>query len=64
VTKNASREIFVSNKRSDKNARPIPLKLTRLDEGLYRIEVDQPLENGEYSLSPEGSNDAFNFQIY
>jgi hypothetical protein len=26
--------------------------------------VDEPLENGEYTLSPEGSNDTFSFQIY
>lgn len=63
ISKSGAREIFVPNKRG-KNQKPIPLKVTRLEEGLYRIEVDTPLENGQYTLSPEGSNDAFAFEIY
>jgi len=45
-------------------ARPIRLNVTRLDENLYKIEVDEILENGEYSLSPADSNQVFCFQIY
>jgi hypothetical protein len=45
-------------------ARPIRLNVTRLDENLYKIEVDEILENGEYSLSPVDSNQVFCFQIY
>ena len=44
--------------------RPIHLQVTRLDDRLYRVEVDEPLENGEYSLSPDGSDQTFSFQIF
>jgi hypothetical protein len=62
--KNGSREVTVSHKKQKNVAKPIHLSITRLDDNLYRVEVDQPLENGEYTISPEGSNDTFNFQIY
>lgn len=62
--KNGAREVTVSHKKAKNVAKPIYLNVTKLDEGLYKIEVDQPLENGEYTLSPEGSNDTFSFQIY
>ena len=61
--KNGNREVVISHKKQ-KNAKPIYLMVTKLDDNLYRVEVDQPLENGEYTISPEGSNDTFNFQIY
>ena len=59
-----NREVVIPQKKVKNPPKPVPLKVTRLDEELYRIEVDQPLENGEYTLSPDGSNDAFCFQIY
>ena len=41
------------------------MEVTRLSsDGIYKIEVDQELEPGEYSLSPEGSNQVFCFQVY
>jgi hypothetical protein len=45
-------------------AHPTRLNVTRLDDNLYKIEVDEILENGEYSLSPADSNQVFCFQIY
>ena len=63
VNKAGNREIVMGGKRSRKD-KPIPLKVTKLEEGLYKVEVDTPLENGQYTLSPEGSNDAFAFEIY
>jgi hypothetical protein len=62
VNKAGNREVSLG-KRSRKD-KPIPLKVTRVDEGLFRVEVDTPLENGEYTLSPEGSDEAFAFTIY
>jgi hypothetical protein len=62
--KNGNREVVVSHKKQKNAAKPIHLMITKLDDNLYRVEVDQPLENGEYTISPEGSNDTFNFQIY
>ena len=42
----------------------IRLEVTRLDTGLYRLEVTDSLEAGEYSLTPEGSNQVFCFQVH
>ena len=47
-----------------RNSKPLHLAVTRLGQGLYRIEVDEELDNGEYALSPMGSSRVFCFQIY
>jgi len=44
--------------------RPVFVLVTMLEPGLYRVEVNEPLEDGEYCLSPEGSNDVFCFSEY
>jgi hypothetical protein len=62
--KDGNREVVIGHKKPKNVAQPIHLMVTKLDQNLYRIEVDEPLENGEYTLSPEGSNDTFSFQIY
>jgi hypothetical protein len=62
--RNGNREVVVPTKKVKNPPKPIPLKVTKLDDRLYRIEVDNPLDNGEYTLSPDGSNDAFAFEIY
>ncbi|MFB3830157.1 MAG: hypothetical protein ACE15B_25545 [Bryobacteraceae bacterium] len=62
-SRNGQREILFRKKKN--NARPIRITVTRLSQdNLYRIEVDESLENGEYSLSPEGLNQVFCFQVY
>ena len=61
--KNGRRQLTLSRKRSDKSG-PFHLSITKLDKDLYRVEADEVLENGEYSLSPNGSNVVFCFQIY
>jgi hypothetical protein len=38
--------------------------VNRLENGLYRVEVNEYIENGEYCLSPEGSNKSFCFTTY
>lgn len=61
-SRNGQREILFRKKKS--NTRPIRLETTRLaSDNLYRIEVDESLENGEYSLTPEGSNQVFCFAV-
>lgn len=62
--KNGKREVVVGHKNPKNVSKPLHLNVTRLDDNLYRVELDQPLENGEYALSPEGSNDTFSFQVY
>jgi len=61
--KNGRRQLTLSRKRSDKSV-PFHLSITKLDKDLYRVEADEALENGEYSLSPNGSNAVFCFQVY
>jgi hypothetical protein len=62
-SKGGQREVLI-RRRNKLVARPIRLNVTRLDENLYKIEVDEILENGGYSLSPSDSNQVFCFQIY
>jgi hypothetical protein len=59
--KSDHREILFSPKHPPKAIR---VEVTRLDSGLYRLEVNESLEPGEYSLSPEGSNQVFCFQVF
>ena len=58
------REIILSKKAKKNAPRPIRVLVSRIDGRLYRIEVAQTLEPGEYSLSPSDSNQAFCFSVY
>jgi len=63
-TKNGQREVQFSRKKKQ-TAKPHRLSFTRLtSDNLYRIEVDESLENGEYSLTPDGTNQVFCFQVF
>jgi hypothetical protein len=62
--KNGRREIFLPQKRKKDSPRPVHLSITKLGGGLYRIEANETLENGEYALTPDGSNQVFSFQVY
>jgi hypothetical protein len=35
--------------------------VTALDKGLFKLEVNEYLPNGEYCLSPDGTNQVFCF---
>jgi len=61
--KGGNRQVVISKKRG---SHPLRLTATRLADKLYRIEVNEGmgLPNGEYSLSPEGSNQVFCFAVY
>jgi hypothetical protein len=61
-SRNGRREIVFSPKKQPKAIR---VELTRLNTAkLYRLEVEESLEPGEYALSAEGSNQVFCFQVY
>lgn len=60
-SRNGRRELLATPKRPPK---PIRIEVDRIAERLYKIEVGDSLEAGEYSLSPEGSNQVFCFQVY
>ena len=59
--KNGHREILFAARKPPK---PILIEVTPLDGNLYKIEVSTSLEPGEYSLSPEGSNQVFCFAVF
>ena len=60
--RNGRRELTVSPKKPGK---PIRVQVTKLSsDGLYKIEVGDSLDPGEYSLSPTDSNLAFCFQVF
>jgi hypothetical protein len=61
--KNGRRELTLQQKRS-RNNRPLHMQVTRVEPGLFRIEASETLENGEYGISPAGSNRVFCFQVY
>lgn len=60
--KSGNREVSLSSGR--RRNRPLHLTVTPLTNRLYRLEADEPLENGEYVLSPNGDERAFCFEIY
>jgi hypothetical protein len=62
--KSGHREVTMVPKRARGGPRPLRLSVTRLEQGLYRIEAGETLENGEYSISPSDSNRVFCFQVY
>ena len=62
--KGGNREVTFSGGRRRGGARFLHLAVTPLGGHLYKIEVDEPLENGEYALSPAGDNRVFCFEIY
>lgn len=62
--KNGNREVSMSTGKRKGGARPLHLLVTPLQNHLFKVEVSEPLENGEYGLSPSGDNRVFCFQVY
>jgi hypothetical protein len=60
--KNGHRELNLPAKRPPQAIRIVVTKLS--SDGIWKIEVDESLEPGEYSLSPSDSNRAFCFQVF
>ena len=59
------RELTIRDKpKRDDPAAPLHLSVTKVGKDIYRIEASEVLANGEYSLSPSGSNEVFSFQVY
>jgi hypothetical protein len=60
--RNGRREITFSPKKQPKTIR---VELTRLTtDKLYRLDVEESLEPGEYAFSADGSNQVFCFQVF
>jgi hypothetical protein len=64
VAKNGAREVLIPTKKRDKGPRPLRLSMRQLAPGLYRVEANEYLDNGEYCLTPSGSQTVFCFQVY
>ena len=62
-SKNGRREILLRKKKK-LVARTYFLSLDALGEGVFRIRVDDVLDNGEYCLTADGSNDVFCFTVF
>jgi hypothetical protein len=62
--RNGRREIVITGKKRKSSNKQFHLSVRNLERGLYRIEASEPLDPGEYSISPEGSNTAFCFSVY
>ena len=62
--KNGHREVSMAQKRTRGGPRPLRVTVTPLDKGLYKLEASETLENGEYALSPNDSNNVFCFEVY
>ena len=61
--KNGKREILIRKKKKVL-ARPHFLSLENVEPGVFRIRVDDVLENGEYCLTPRGADAVFCFTVY
>jgi len=62
-SKNGKREVVLSRKNKPV-ARPVMTAVNRVGDNLYKIEVDQQLGNGEYVVTPSGSDRVFCFRVY
>src|SRR5262249_4357855 len=62
--KSGRREVTMSQKRTRGGPRPIRLSVPKLEGKLYKVEVDEQIENGQYGISPNSSNVVFCFEVY
>ncbi|HZU24162.1 MAG TPA: hypothetical protein VFA04_01495 [Bryobacteraceae bacterium] len=56
---NGARQVVIGKHQAE----PFHLSVRNLGQGLYQIDVADTLENGEYALSPTGSNTSFCFAV-
>jgi hypothetical protein len=62
-SKGGRREILFSHKKKQV-ARPVRCTASRVGDDLYKLEVDDSLAVGEYSITPNGSNQVFCFRVF
>jgi hypothetical protein len=58
------RELEIKDRPGKNDPHPLHVAVTKLGRDLYKIEASEQLPNGEYSLSPSGSNQVFAFTVY
>jgi hypothetical protein len=64
TVKGSRRELSIPAKPKKDSPRPARILVTKLEGDLYKLELSENLENGEYVLSPDGSNEVFAFTVY
>jgi hypothetical protein len=64
TVENGQRLLTFPNKPGKDSPKPIYLVVTALERGLFKLEVNEFIDDGEYCLSPEGSNAVFCFSTY
>ena len=62
--KGGRRELTIPNKTGRNGPRAFRMQVTLVSGNIYKMELTEPLENGEYVLSPDGSNEVFAFSVY
>ncbi len=62
--KSGGRELMIPNQPKKNSPRPIRMNADRLERSLWKVEVQEFLENGEYCISPDGENKVFCFGVY
>ncbi len=63
-SKGGSRELIISRKPKRDGPRQVRMTASKLEGNLYRLEVQEFLEEGEYCMSPQGANSVFCFAVY
>ncbi|WP_031499740.1 hypothetical protein [Bryobacter aggregatus] len=63
-TKGGQRVLSIPKNTRKNGPRAIRLSLDPLSAGLYKLEVQEALEVGEYCLSPSGDNSVYCFSVY
>ncbi len=58
------RELLLPAKPKKDSARPLRMTLDQVRTGVFKLEAQEPLFQGEYCLSPNGSNAVFCFTVY
>ncbi len=61
---NGQRETVSPKNRKKQPPRPRYLTMKKLGEKLYWVEANEWLDNGEYCLTPIGSNNVYCFEVY
>lgn len=64
LSKAGQREMLIPFKPKKDSPRPRRMTVTQVADRLFRVELSESLENGEYVLTPEGSNQVFAFTVY
>lgn len=64
VAKGGSRELAIPKNPRKGSPRAVRMTASKLEGNLYKLEVQEFMENGEYCMSPQGSNSVFCFAVY